>query len=498
MDSTALYSLLSIFIVYILFKFFLNASKKHKINLPPSPPALPVIGHLHLLKRPIHRSFENLSQKYGPIFYLKLGVRRAVVVSSPSAVEECFTKNDVVFANRPHTVTGKLLTHNYTTMGSAPYGDLWRNLRRIGAVEIFSATRLNNFLSIRKDEVKMLLRRLHRASGHGFAKVEVRPMLVDLTFNIIMRMVAGKRYYGEDLNEVEEAKQFKDVINEYFRVGGGSSTLANLIPILRFVDFTEKKCLQTARNLDLLLQGLIDEHRKDTNRNTMINHLLTLQVSEPEYYTDSTIRSLIQDFLLGGTETTATTLEWALANLLNHPDVLKKAKAELDTQVGQNRLLDESDFPKLPYLHSIISESLRVYPSNPLLAVHSSSGDCTIGGYDVPKGTWLFVNAWSIQRDPKLWSHPTEFNPERSEYEDDKIEAYTLMPFGKGRRACPGKDLANKVLILTLGSLIQCFDWKRVSESKIDMTEKARLTMSRVMPLELLCKARPILNQIFS
>ncbi|PON46381.1 Cytochrome P450, E-class, group I [Trema orientale] len=186
-----------------------------------------------------------------------------------------------------------------------------------------------------------------------------------------------------------------------------------------------------------------------------------------------------------------------MSNLLNHPRVLKKARAELDSHVGQQQLVDESDLSKLPYLHGIISETLRLYPAAPLLVPHYSSSDCTIGGYDVPRDTIVLVNAWAIHRDPTLWEDAETFKPERFENSGES-EGYKLMPFGLGRRACPGMGLAQRVVGLTLGSLIQCFEWERISEEKIDMAEGKGLTMPKAVPLEAMCKARPIMNVVLS
>jgi cytochrome P450 len=204
----------------------------------------------------------------------------------------------------------------------------------------------------------------------------------------------------------------------------------------------------------------------------------------------------VQELFLAGTESSATAMEWALANLLNHPDVLKKAKAEVDAQVG-DRLIEESDFAKLHYLQSIISENLRLCPVAPLIPPHMPSSDCTIGGYHVPAGTILLVNAWSLHRDPTLWDEPTSFKPERFE-SAGRVDASKFIPFGMGRRACPGDGLANRVMTLTLGSLIQCFELGRVGENKIDMAEKTAVSMSKLEPLELMCRARPILDMLLS
>jgi isoflavone 2'-hydroxylase len=290
-----LYSSLSLLILFFAFKLFLQTITQRKLHLPPSPPSLPILGHLHLIKKPIHRTFHRLSQKYGQVFSVKFSSRLVVIVSSPSAVEECFTKNDIVLANRPRNLVGEHLHYNHTTMATSPYGDHWRNLRRIGALEIFSTNRLNMFLGIRKDEVKHLLRKLSRNSCQGFAKVELKSMFSELTFNIIMRMVAGKRYYGEDLKEEEEARKFRRLVKEIASFGGVSNPV-EFVPVLRWIDHggVEKKVKGVSKRTDAFLQGLIDKQRsKDEEENTMIDHMLSLQKSQPEYYSDQIIKGFI-------------------------------------------------------------------------------------------------------------------------------------------------------------------------------------------------------------
>jgi isoflavone 2'-hydroxylase len=219
-----------------------------------------------------------------------------VVVSSPSAVEECFTKNDIVLANRPPSLVGKIVGYNMTTVAAAPYGDHWRNLRRISALEIFSTTRLNMFMGIRRDEIKHLLCKLGRNSSQDFTKVELKSMFLELTFNIIMRMVAGKRYYGygEDVKDEEEARQFRAIIREII-ANGGASNPQEFVPLMRWIDHggLEKRLTRLAKRMDAFLQGLIDEKKGNEEGNTMIHHLLSLQKSQPEYYTDQIIKGLI-------------------------------------------------------------------------------------------------------------------------------------------------------------------------------------------------------------
>ncbi|RYQ80759.1 hypothetical protein Ahy_Scaffold1g106952 isoform F [Arachis hypogaea] len=487
-------SLLTISFLLTLKLLFKSRALK---NLPPGPPYLPLIGNLHQLKQPFHRAFYELSRKYGKVFSLWFGSRLVVVVSSQTAAQECFSKNDIVLANRPHFLTGKYIGYNNTTLVLSPYGDHWRNLRRIATLEVLSTHRINSFLEIRRDEIMRLVQKLAQECSNGFNKVELRSKLSEMTFNTIMRMVSGKRYYGEDC---DEAKKFRDVMDDMAKFGL-SSNLGDFVPVVRLFDFSgdNRKLQIIGEKMDALFQGLIDEHRsKKESSNTMIDHLLSFQESQPEYYTDQIIKGLIMAMMVAGTETSAITIEWALSNLLNHPQVLEKARMELDTHVGQDRLLEEDDLTKLTYLHNIISETLRLYPAAPMLLPHLSAQDCTLGGYHVPRNTLVFVNAWAIHRDPDLWAQSSTFMPQRFENADANNNPYGFMPFGMGRRACPGSGLAQRTLGLTLGSLIQCFDWKRIGEEEVDMTEGHGTLMSKAIPLEAQCKARPIITKIFS
>ncbi|GLU01563.1 hypothetical protein SLE2022_188690 [Rubroshorea leprosula] len=494
-DHIILYSSLFALILLLAFNFLFLSRKRYK-NLPPSPPSLPIIGHIRLLKLPTHRSLRSPADKYGPIISLRFGSRPVVVISSALAAKECFTKNDIVLANRPKSLTGKHVGYNHTTVVTSSYGDHWRTLRRITSIEIFSSSRLNKFLGVRRDEVRRLLVKLSHNSREDFTKVELKSMIVDLTFNNIMRMVAGKRYYGENVtDEYEEATRFKKLIEELIQIVEIGNIGRNFFPLLNWIGNYEKKVINIAKRMDAFLQGLVDEHRSTKMGNTMIDHLLSLQESEPEYYTDQIIKGIVVTMILAGTDTSAVTLEWAMSELLNHPEVLNKAREEIDTQVGEERLMDEPDVLKLHYLQSIMWETLRLHPAAPFLVPHMASADCTIGGYDVPQDTMVLVNAFAIHRDPNFWDEPESFKPERLEKEENK-ESHKLLPFGLGRRACPGAGLAQRTVTLTLGSMIQCFEWKRIGEEEVDMTEGRGATMPKAQPLVAMCKARPIVSKV--
>ncbi|XP_010514586.1 PREDICTED: cytochrome P450 81D11-like isoform X2 [Camelina sativa] len=492
-----IYLILSLFFFFFLSLKFLFGTRRRKLNLPPSPTRpYPIIGHVHLLKLPLHRRFLSLSESLNKakIFSLRLGTRLVYVVSSHSVAEECFTKNDVVFANRPQFIVQKHIGYNSTTMVGEAYGDSWRNLRRIGTIEIFSSHRLNSFISIRKDEIRRLILCLSKNSKHEFVKVEMRPMFMSLTINNIIRMVAGKRYYGDGTEDDNEAKHVRQLIAEVV-VSGGAGNAADYFPILCWVTNYEKRVKKLAGRVDEFLQSLVNEKRAEKVKgNTLIDHLLSLQETQPDYYTDVIIKGIILVMILAGTDTSAGTLEWAMSNLLNHPEVLQKAKTEIDNQIGLDSLIEEQDIVKLPYLQNIVSETLRLYPVAPMLLPHLASEDCVLDGYDVPRGTIILVNAWAIHRDPKLWEEPGKFKPERFE---KKGEDKKLMAFGIGRRACPGSGLAQRLVTLALGSLIQSFEWERVGEEHLDMRESEKgTTMRKAKSLQAMCRARPIVQKI--
>ena len=211
-----------------------------------------------------------------------------------------------------------------------------------------------------------------------------------------------------------------------------------------------------------------------------------------------------QDAFLGGTESSAITIEWALAELINHPNIMNKAREEIDFVTGKTRLVEESDIANLPYIQAIVKETLRLHPTGPLIP-RESSQSCTINGYDIPERTRLLVNVWAIGRDPKCWEDPLEFKPERFLSEegsgkgqlDVRGQNFLLLPFGSGKRQCPGVSLALHVVQTSLAAMIQCFEWKidgKDGNALVDMEEGPGLTLPRAH--HLMCVPTPRLSPL--
>lgn len=428
-----------------------------------------------------------------------------LVVSSPSAVEECLSKNDITFANRTsHTLAGKYLNYNNTALGFSPYGELHRKLRRLTTTELFSTNRLAMFTKVREEEVQLLVKQIFEGcKGELLSKVDLKRKCLELSFNIMLRVISGKRYYGEDAVALE-AKEFQILMNEYVELLGNGN-LNDCFPILKWIDFQGKKekMINLMKKMDAFLQKLLDEKRRnwcnDQKNMTLIDVMLDLQQKEPEFYTHEIVKGVVLVILVAGSEPSATTMEWALSLLLNHPETMNKVRAEIDTCVGQDKLVNESDASKLKYLQMVLMETLRLYPPAPLMLPHESSNDCNVCGFDIPKGTMLLVNLWALHRDPNLWKDPTRFVPER--FEEGELgggEIYNMIPFGVGRRSCPGAALAKRFIGHAIGSLIQCFEWERIGDEEIDMNEGIGLTMPKVEPLVALCKPRQVMVEVIS
>ncbi|XP_019156460.1 PREDICTED: cytochrome P450 81E8-like [Ipomoea nil] len=504
--------LLSILLL-VLSNFFSNRRK----NLPPAPLALPIVGHLYLIKNSIHQALASLSDKYGPVLYLRFGCQNFLVVSSPAAVEDCFTKNDIILANRPRTMAGDNFSFDYKSLPLAPYGDLWRVQRRLTVVELFSTLSLQRSSAIREDEIRIVIRSLFRLSQNGNSTVDFNNLGGVFTFNSIMRIMSGERFVKEEEIGGEKGKEIVNGLREIFFASISATNVCDFFPVLRWFGYRglEKQMVLVHKKRIEFLNRILDEYRRRNagfsensegdemkkKKSPVIETLLRLQKLEPEFYTNDLIMSIIQMLLVAGTETTTATIEWAMSLLLSYPEVLHKLRYEIDNNVGHKHLLNESDLSKLPYLRCIINETLRLYPPVPLLLPHYSLEDCVVAGYDVPKHTTVMVNSWAMHHDPKVWEEPEKFKPERFEAmggEEGEGFNYKFVPFGTGRRACPGNNMGLRLVSLALGACIQCFDWENTKEDKMRAAYLSRSILQKAERLEAMCTPRKNCLQFLS
>ncbi|KAK9097268.1 hypothetical protein Sjap_022765 [Stephania japonica] len=301
--------LLSFFLLFCYTKLQFHTKK----NLPPSPPALPILGHLHLTKKPLHRTLHAISNQYGPVVLLHFGSLPVLLVSSLPAIEECFVKNDIIFAQRPQILAGSLFSYDFTTLGWAPYGQHWRDLRRIMAAGVFSPASLEMSSDVRFEEIMNLVRGLFgRCSSStttsddgGKVKVDLKSLFFRMTFDVVMRIVVGRRCFGDDEGENKRMMEFvRETLAPTMPM-----TLGDFLPLLRWLGVVkeEKEMEKLQKKRDDFLQSLMDEYksllrtynttsdssRSESREKTLMDYLLSLQEEEPQQYTDQIVKGVV-------------------------------------------------------------------------------------------------------------------------------------------------------------------------------------------------------------
>ncbi|KAM7254401.1 hypothetical protein ACFE04_003781 [Oxalis oulophora] len=469
--------------------------RRRKLNLPPGPKPWPIIGNLNLMGSLPHQSLHALSQKYGPIMHLKFGSHSVLVGSSVEMAKTILKTHDVTFAGRPKTSAGKYTTYNYSDITWSPYGPYWRQARKMCLMELFSVKRLESYEYIRRDELKSLVHELHDSISQS---VNLKDYLSSVSLNVISRMVLGKNYTKKNSDEtVISPEEFKEMLDELFYLNGVLD-IGDSIPWLKFLDLQGhiRRMKSVSKKFDRFLEHVLDEHNQRRLKNSdwvakdMVDVLLEL-ADDPSLDVKLErhgVKAFTQDLIAGGTESSAVTVEWAISELLKKPEYFTQATEELDRVIGRLRWVEESDFINLPFVNAIMKETMRLHPVAPLLVPRLAREDCKISDYDIIKDTRVLVNVWTIGRDPTIWDKPNEFCPQRfiGKAIDVKGHDFELLPFGAGRRMCPGYPLGLKVIQSTLANLLHGFDWKLPGDMKnedLNMDEIFGLSTPRKFPL---------------
>lgn len=408
---------------------------------------------------------------------LKFGANRPVIiVSTAAAAKEMMKTHDTTFCARPLTSALEAVSKRGLGIVFAPYGDHWRQMRKICFLELLSAKRIASFGSIRGEETDRFIRSISAASG---PLVNLSDMLAAYLTDTTVHTIMGGQFTEQDtlLRHVDEA------------VGIVSGVaLPDLFPSSRLARAlsTTLRRADAFRDAFLALMGhAIDDHLESrrtasssqVHQEDIVDVLLRVQGEgnlEPPL-TMNNIKAVLFDLLAGGTETTSTTLQWAMAELMRNPSMMSRAQDEVRAAfMAQNKVTEEG-LGELSYLQCIIKETLRLHPPGPLIP-RECREHCRILGYDVPKGTTVLVNVWAISRDPECWDEPEEFVPERfvGSATDFRGNSFEFIPFGAGRRICPGMLFGLATIELALASLLFYFDWslpEGTPPSELDMTE---------------------------
>ncbi|KAI3737369.1 hypothetical protein L2E82_27368 [Cichorium intybus] len=483
-----------VLIILISYKW-ISTRFKTKKNLPPSPPKLPIIGNLHQLGLSPHRSLQALSQKHGPLMLMHLGNVPVLVASSPEAAKEIMKTHDLKFSNRPKLRIPDILVYGSNDITFSPYGEYWRQVKSIAIVHLLNNSRVQSFRQVREKEVALMIDLIEKTSG---SSVDLSDLLFWLVNNVVCKAALGRTY--RESNFAELLERFVQVL--------GAVSVGTYIPWLSWIDRLsglETKAHKVAKDFDDFLEGVVAEHVNkrrgvDAERGEdqdLVDILLDVQRDNATGFTfhRDTVKALILDVFAAGTDTTFASLVWSISELLRHPRVMETLQQEV-TKIAQGRLMIlETDLDNMQYLKAVIKETLRLYPPIPLLIPRETTQDVKLMGYNIPSGTQTIVNAWVIGRDPIVWDEPNEFRPERfmNCSTDYKGLHFELLPFGGGRRGCPGISFAVIMFELALANVIYKFDLalpNGVKDKDLDMSEKVAITLHKKAPLLVMATPR--------
>eukprot|EP00262_Sarcandra_glabra_P011772 TRINITY_DN289_c0_g5_i1.p1 TRINITY_DN289_c0_g5~~TRINITY_DN289_c0_g5_i1.p1 ORF type:complete len:542 (-),score=44.97 TRINITY_DN289_c0_g5_i1:229-1854(-) len=471
--------------------------KKGSLRLPPGPRGLPLVGSLPFLDPDLHRYFAKQAGAYGPIFKLQLGTKTCIVISSPSMAKEVLRDNDAIFANRDLTAAASLISYGGLDMAFAPYGPDWRLQRKVCAKELLSKTSLDAVYGLRRSEVRESIRYVYT---NAEMPINVGDQIFTMMLNLILNVLWGGRLKGEE--KIRVGRECREVMRTMSEIMG-EPNISDFFPIIAPLDLQGTK--RRMRKILLWFDGIFvsvlnqrekmdlqDDQRQGKKEESydFLQLLLRLK-NDGNAETPLTLnhlKALLLDIVAGATETSTTSIEWAMTEMMQHPQIMRRVQEELEEVVGLNSVVDESHLPKLHYLNAVVKEVHRLHPVLPLLVPRQPSQSCTVGGYTVPQDARVMINVWAIHRDPTVWNDPLEFQPERflksmDEKWDYSGNDYRYLPFGSGRRICVGVPMVERILPYALASFVHSFEWCLPEGETLHLSDKFGITLKKEKPL---------------
>ncbi|KAJ1266783.1 hypothetical protein BS78_07G004800 [Paspalum vaginatum] len=483
--------------------------QQQQLFLPPSPPGrLPILGHLHLVGSLPHASLRDLAAEHGHggLMLLHLGAVPSLVASSPRAAEAVLRTHDHVLASRPTSRISDGLVYGSSGIAFSPYGHHWRQARKLVTTHLLALKKVHSYRCARRQEVRLVIGKIREAAAAGMA-VDMSSAMNTFANDIISHAVSGKFFRAEGRN-----KLFRELVETNSNLFGGFN-LEECFPLLvdwlgflgRWFRLGNNTAVEAHhKRWDELLETVVRDRER---RNSIHSHGragdftdVLLSVYQEYGITRDYVKAILMDMFAAGTDTSSLVLEFAMAELMRNPQRRTKLQDEVrkSTPEGQE-MVEEENLGSMPYLRAVVKETLRLHPPAPLLIPHLSMADCVVHGYSIPSGTRVIVNAWAIGRDPGSWEKPVEFMPERfmdggsAAGVDFRGNHFRFLPFGAGRRICPGINFGVATVEIMLANLMYCFDWQLpvgIEEKDVDMTEVYGLTMHPKETLMLVPKLR--------
>nr|AKJ23346.1 CYP71AJ8 [Ammi majus] len=500
MDQQSLFlSLCSLFFVLVFLYIWLSTSKPTGKNLPPSPRKLPIIGNLHQVNKDPHISLRSLAKRYGPLMQLHFGSVPVLVVSSADAAKEIMKTHDLAFANRPNSSIWDSIFYKGKDVVFAPYSEYWRQVKSICVLQLLSNKRVRSFQTVREEEVALLVENIKES---GSKAVNLSELFYALLSNVVSRIALGRKY--AIITEGGRESSFKELFQSIAQLIGYFS-VGDYIPWLFWVDSLsglKGRVEKASAEVDVFLEGVIRDHlialENGASRDDLLYNLLEIQKqnNDSAFSIDKdSIKGVILNMFFDGTDTTSAVLEWTMAALIKNPDIMHKLQSEV-REIGRGKsTISGDDLENMHYLKAVIKESMRICTPVPLLVAREAMQDVNVMGYDIRAGTQVMINAWAIATDPTVWDKPEEFIPERflNNPLDYKGLHFEFIPFGAGRRGCPGIQYAMAINELALANLVHIFDFalpdgKRFED--LDMDAETGMTLHKKSPLLVIATSR--------
>ncbi|KOM25869.1 hypothetical protein LR48_Vigan205s000600 [Vigna angularis] len=499
MQVTMFSSLLILCLTFLVFLLFFFKTLKNP-QLPPGPKGLPIVGNIHQLdSSSLHMQLRELSKKYGPLFSLRLGLKQGIVVSSPKLATLVMKDHDRECCARPKLLGQQKLSYNGLDLAFCPYTEYWREIRKLCVVHVLSSKRVSCFSSLRHFEVKEMIKKISMHASNSQV-TNLSEVIVSLTSTIISRIALGRRYEEEGT----ERNKFDRMLSECETMMS-SFFVSDYIPFMGWVDKLRgihARLERTFKEMDNFYQEVIDEHIADSHKKTpQEEDIVDVLLQQKQHHsfsidlTNDNIKAVIMNIIIGSTSTTTATAVGAMTELVKNSRIMKKVQEEIRSLSSEKDFLDEDDVQKFPYFKAVIKETLRLYPPAPLLVPRETRENVTIDGYEIPAKTMIYVNAWAIHRDPEAWEDAEKFIPERflDSTVDLRGQDFCFIPFGAGRKMCPGLHMAFAVLDVILANLLYSFDWELVEGTETNDTGSTvlpGLTNHKKNPLCVLAKCR--------
>lgn len=482
-------------------------------GLPPGPARFPIIGNLHWLRVSINRIeplLRQLRRLYAaPAVTLHIGSRPVVFISDRDLAHEALVHRGAAFAGRPRLLeASRVLSNNGCTVNSATYGSRWRLLRRNLTSEILHPSRVRLFTKGREWVLDVLLDKLQAQAAEQDGIVSAMVAFQYSMFCLLVLMCFGERPGEAGIRKIEKIQRDMLLFFRKVQVFAFFPGIARYLFPGRWKTLMEMRQRQTDIYFPLI-QARRDRRKKaqvvsndkdssagdDSFVYSYVDSLLDLELPEENgrKLTDYEIMGLCSEFLNAGTDTTSTALQWIMANLVKNPEVQAKLFDEIRNSTASGSgvgRVSEEDLPSMPYLKAVVLEGLRRHPPGHFVLPHSTTQEVSVGGYVFPKGVSVNFTVAEMGWDQGVWKEPMEFRPERflpgGEGEGVDITGsreIKMMPFGVGRRICPGLNLAMLHLEYFIANLVAAFEWRAVDGEEVDLEEKPEFTIVMKNPL---------------